>query len=66
MTLQITEMSLFLAENKASILVVVLVSVILFIASTVFFGFISYRTKLRQLKNSSESSDNEDKQPDGE
>lgn len=66
MTLQITEMSLFLAENKASVLVVVLVSVILFIASTVFFGFISYRTKLRQLKNSSESSDNEDKQPDGE
>ena len=66
MTLQITEMSLFLAENKASILVVVLVSVILFIASTVFFGFISYRTKLCQLKNSSESSDNEDKQPDGE
>lgn len=66
MTLQITEMSLFLAENKASILVVVLVSVILFIASTVFFGFISYRTKLRQLKDSSESSDNEDKQPDGE
>lgn len=66
MTLQITEMSLFLAENKASILVVVLVSVILFIASTVFFGFISYRTKLRQLKNSSESSDNEDKQPDSE
>lgn len=66
MTLQITEMSLFLAENKAPILVVVLVSVILFIASTVFFGFISYRTKLRQLKNSSESSDNEDKQPDGE
>lgn len=66
MTLQITEMSLFLAENKASILVVVLVSVILFIASTVFFGFISYRTKLRQIKNSSESSDNEDKQPDGE
>lgn len=66
MTLQITEMSLFLAENKASILVVVLVSVILFIASTVFFGFISYRTKLRQLKNSSESLDNEDKQPDGE
>ncbi|MBR3901920.1 MAG: hypothetical protein IKJ60_10320 [Ruminococcus sp.] len=66
MTLQITEMSLFLAENKASILVVVLVSVILFIASTVFFGFISYRTKLRQLKNSSESSDNEDKQPDVE
>ena len=66
MTLQITEMSLLLAENKASILVVVLVSVILFIASTVFFGFISYRTKLRQLKNSSESSDNEDKQPDGE
>ena len=66
MTLQITEMSLFLAENKASILVVVLVSVILFIASTAFFGFISYRTKPRQLKNSSESSDNEDKQPDGE
>lgn len=66
MTLQITEMSLFLVENKASILVVVLVSVILFVASTVFFGFISYRTKLRQLKNSSESSDNEDKQPDGE
>lgn len=66
MTLQIIEMSLFLAENKVSPWIIVLVSVILFIASTVFFGFISYRTKLRQLKNSSESSENEDKQPDGE
>ncbi len=66
MTLQTIEMSLLLAENKVSPWIIVFVSVILFIASTVFFGFISYRTKLRQLKNSSESLENEDKQPDGE
>lgn len=66
MTLQIIEMSLFLAENKVSPWIIVLVSVILFIASTVFFGLISYRTKLRQLKNSSGIAENEDKKPDGE
>lgn len=66
MTLQIIEMSLFLAENKVSSWIIVLVSVILFIASTVFFGLISYRTKLRQLKNSSDIAENEDKKPDGE
>lgn len=66
MTLQIIEMSLFLAENKVSPWIIVLVSVILFIASTVFFGLISYRTKLRQLKNSSDIAENEDKKPDGE
>lgn len=66
MTLQTIEMSLLLAENKVSPWIIVFVSVILFIASTVFFGFISYRTKLRQLKNSSESLENKDKQPDGE
>ena len=66
MTLQIIEMSLFLAENKVSPWIIVLVSVILFIASTVFFGLISYRTKLHQLKNSSDIAENEDKKPDGE
>lgn len=66
MTLQIIEMSLFLAENKVSPWIIVLVSVILFIASTVFFGLISYRTKLRQLKSSSDIAENEDKKPDGE
>ncbi len=66
MTLQTIEMSLLLAENKVSPWIIVFVSVILFIASTVFFGFISYRTKLRQLKNSSDIAENEDKKPDGE
>lgn len=57
MTLPITDFSVYLAENSASSDVpagiVILVSIVIFIAATVLCGILSYKMKLKKLRNKS-------------
>lgn len=61
MTSQITDFSLKIAENASannvSVWLVVVISAIIFIASTAVFGFMSYKIKLKKLKNKTDSHD---------
>ena len=57
MTLPITDFSVHLAENNATSDVpagiVILVSVVIFIAATALCGILSYKIKLKNLRNKS-------------
>lgn len=57
MTLPITDFSVYLAENSASSDVsagfVILVSAVVFIAATALCGILSYKIKLKNLRNRS-------------
>ncbi len=61
MTFPITDFSLKIAENTADINIpvwlVVVICVVIFLASTVIFGFMSYKIKLKKLKNKTDSND---------